>query len=227
MKKTDAELKANYEKFIAIVKKYITGDRLDKVLFMYSDDELGGNLMVSPASGNVGYHNAYEGGYIDHIFNVCKNSLKMKDLFIAQGGTQDFTDEELIFCALHHDLGKLGTKNHLHYIPNDSDWHVKNRGDVFMKNPANQYMTLTDRTFFTLQDYGIKINENEYFGIKLTDGMYDEDNQKYLKTFNKDNVQKSAIARIMHWADHMSTVIEQSHNKSQKTDKFSLNVGKF
>ena len=227
MKKTDAELKANYEKFIAIVKKYITGDRLDKVLFMYSDDELGGNLMVSPASGNVGYHNAYEGGYIDHIFNVCKNVLKMKDLFIAQGGTQDFTDEELIFCALHHDLGKLGTKNHLHYIPNDSDWHVKNRGDVFMKNPANQYMTLTDRTFFTLQDYGIKINENEYFGIKLTDGMYDEDNQKYLKTFNKDNVQKSAIARIMHWADHMSTVIEQSHNKSQKTDKFSLNVGQF
>ena len=227
MKKTDAELRANYEKFIAIVKKYITGDRLDKVLFMYSDDELGGNLMVSPASGNVGYHNAYEGGYIDHIFNVCKNALKMKDLFIAQGGTQDFTDEELIFCALHHDLGKLGTKNHLHYIPNDSDWHIKNRGDVFMKNPANQYMTLTDRTFFTLQDYGIKINENEYFGIKLTDGMYDEDNQKYLKTFNKDNVQKSAIARIMHWADHMSTVIEQSHNKSQKTDKFSLNVGQF
>ena len=227
MKKTDAELKANYEKFVAIVKKYITGDRLDKVLFMYSDDELGGNLMVSPASGNVGYHNAYEGGYIDHIFNVCKNALKMKDLFIAQGGTQDFTNEELIFCALHHDLGKLGTKNHLHYIPNDSDWHIKNRGDVFMKNPANQYMTLTDRTFFTLQDYGIKINENEYFGIKLTDGMYDEDNQKYLKTFNKDNVQKSAIARIMHWADHMSTVIEQSHNKSQKTDKFSLNVGTF
>ena len=227
MKKTDAELKANYEKFIAIVKKYITGDRLEKVLFMYSDDELGGNLMVSPASGNVGYHNAYEGGYIDHIFNVCKNALKMKDLFIAQGGTQDFTDEELIFCALHHDLGKLGTKEHLHYIPNDSDWHIKNRGDVFMKNPANQYMTLTDRTFFTLQDYGIKINENEYFGIKLTDGMYDEDNQKYLKTFNKDNVQKSAIARIMHWADHMSTVIEQSHNKSQKTDKFSLNVGQF
>jgi hypothetical protein len=227
MKKTDAELKANYEKFIAIVKKYITGDRLEKVLFMYSDDELGGNLMVSPASGNVGYHNAYEGGYIDHIFNVCKNALKMKDLFIAQGGTQDFTDEELIFCALHHDLGKLGTKEHLHYIPNDSDWHIKNRGDVFMKNPANQYMTLTDRTFFTLQDYGIKINENEYFGIKLTDGMYDEDNQKYLKTFNKDNVQKSAIARIMHWADHMSTVIEQSHNKSQKTDKFSLNVGNF
>jgi hypothetical protein len=35
MKKTEAELKANYEKFIAIVKKYITGDRLDKVLFMY------------------------------------------------------------------------------------------------------------------------------------------------------------------------------------------------
>ncbi len=227
MKKTDAELKQNYDKFIAIINKYFTGERLQKLLFMYSEDELGGNLMVSPASGNVGYHNAYEGGYVDHIFNVTKNALKMKDLFVAQGGTQDFTDEELIFTALHHDLGKLGTKEELHYIPNDSKWHIENKGDVYKRNPKNQYMTITDRTFFTLQQYGIVINENEYFGIKLTDGMYDEDNQKYLKTFNKDNVLKSSIAKIMHWADHMSTVIEQSHNKSEKTDNFSLKLGTF
>ncbi len=45
-----------------------------------------------------------------------------------------------------------------------------------------------------------------------SDGMYDEDNQKYLKTFNKDNVLKSSIAKIMHWADHMSTVIESQEN---------------
>ena len=224
MKKTDAELKANYEKFLAIVNKYFTGERLKKLLFMYSDDELGGNLMISPASGNKNYHNAYEGGYIDHIFNVCKNALKMKKTFEEAGGVCDFTEEELIFVALHHDLGKLGTKEELHYAPNDSKWHVENRGELYKRNEKNSFMAITDRTLFTLSKYGIAINENEYFGIKLTDGLYDEDNEKYYKVYDTSKYLKSNIQYIMHWADHMSTVIER---QSVKDDKFSFNVGKF
>jgi hypothetical protein len=224
MKKTEAELKANYEKFIAIVNKYFTGDRLSKLLFMYSDDELGGNLMVSPASGNKNYHNAYEGGYIDHIFNVCKNALKMKKTFEEAGGVCDFTEEELIFVALHHDLGKLGTKEELHYALNDSKWHIENRGELYKRNEKNSFMAITDRTLFTLSQYSITINENEYFGIKLTDGLYDEDNEKYYKVYDTTKYLKSNIQYIMHWADHMSTVIER---QSVKDDKFSFNVGKF
>jgi hypothetical protein len=224
MKKTEAELKQNYDKFLAIVNKYFTGERLEKLLFMYSDDELGGNLMVSPASGNKNYHNAYEGGYIDHIFNVCKNALKMKKTFEEAGGVCDFTEEELIFVAIHHDLGKLGTKEELHYAPNDSKWHIENRGELYKRNEKNSFMAITDRTLFTLSKYGIVINENEYFGIKLTDGLYDEDNEKYYKVYDTSKYLKSNIQYIMHWADHMSTVIER---QSVKDDKFSFNVGKF
>ncbi len=214
--KTEQELKANYEKFIKILEKYFTGERLEKLLHMYSESELGGNLIVSPASGNLNFHNAYPGGYIDHIFNVCKNALAVKNLFTSQGGEPDFTDEELIFVALHHDLGKLGTKEELHYQPNDSDWHVKNKGEVYTRNSKNSYMGITDRTFFLLNKYGIQYNENEYFGIKLTDGMYDEDNVKYLKVFDTSKYLKSNIQYIMHWADHMSTIIErQNYNKSK------------
>ncbi len=166
--------------------------------------------------GNLNFHNAYPGGYIDHIFNVCKNALAVKNLFTSQGGEPDFTDEELIFVALHHDLGKLGTKEELHYHPNESDWHVKNKGEVYTRNSKNSYMAITDRTFFLLNRYGIQYNENEYFGIKLTDGMYDEDNVKYYKVFDVSKYLKSNIQYIMHWADHMSTVIErQNYNKSK------------
>lgn len=224
MKKTEAELKQNYDKFLAIVNKYFTGERLEKLLFMYSDDELGGNLMVSPASGNKNYHNAYEGGYIDHIFNVCKNALKMKKTFEEAGGVCDFTEEELLFVAIHHDLGKLGTKEELHYAPNDSKWHIENRGELYKRNEKNSFMAITDRTLFTLSQYGITLNENEYFGIKLTDGLYDEDNEKYYKVYDTSKYLKSNIQYIMHWADHMSTVIER---QSVKDDKFSFNVGKF
>ena len=214
--KTEAELKANYDLFIGIIKKYFTGERLEKLLHMYSETELGGNLIVSPASGNLNYHNAYTGGYIDHIFNVCKNALKMKKTFEQSGGICDFTEEELIFVALHHDLGKLGTKDELHYAPNDSEWHIKNKGEVYTRNNKNSFMAITDRTLYTLSLYGIVISENEYFGIKLTDGLYDEDNEKYFKVYDTSKYLKSNIQYIMHWADHMSTIIERQNYINSK-----------
>ena len=207
--KTEQELEANYKKFIEILKKYFTGERLEKLLHMYSPDELGLNLTVSPASGNKGFHNAYDGGYIDHIFNVCKNSLKVKDLFVSAGGKIDFTDEELLFAALHHDLGKLGIKGELHYVANDSDWHIKNRGEYYKRNENIAFMAITDRTFFTLNHYGITYNEKEYFGIKLTDGLFDEDNEKYYKTYDLSKSLKYTIQYVLHWADYMSTIVER------------------
>jgi len=214
--KTEAELKANYDRFIGILKKYFTGERLEKLLHMYSETELGGNLIVSPASGNLNYHNAYTGGYIDHIFNVCKNALRMKKTFEEAGGVCDFTEEELVFVALHHDLGKLGTKEELHYAPNDSEWHIKNKGEVYRRNDKNSFMAITDRTLYTLSLYQITISENEYFGIKLTDGLYDEDNEKYYKVYDTSKYLKSNIQYIMHWADHMSTIIERQNYTNSK-----------
>ena len=138
--------------------------------------------------------------------------LKVKELFIQLGGKPDFTDEELIFCALHHDLGKLGTKGKPFYILNPSDWHVKNQGKLFTSNDELDFMTHTDRTMFTLQHYGISVTEKEYFGMKLTDGLYDEDNTKYLKVYDAKKAIKSNLPHLMHWADHMSTVIESQDN---------------
>ncbi len=210
MKKyTDEQLEQNYTKFISALEKSFSGERLEKLLHMYSMEELGANLMLSPASGNINYHNAYEGGYIDHVMNVARNSLRMMKLYQDAGGYVDFTQEELLFAAFHHDLGKLGSKGKLHYVINTSDWHVKNQGKLFVSNPELSFLTHTDRTFFLLQEYGIKYNETEYFGIKLTDGLYDEDNEKYYKVFDTTKYLKSNIQYILHWADHMSTCIER------------------
>jgi hypothetical protein len=210
MKKySDEQLEQNYTKFISALEKSFSGERLEKLLQMYSMEELGANLMLSPASGNINYHNAYEGGYIDHVMNVARNSLRMMKLYQDAGGYVDFTQEELLFAAFHHDLGKLGSKGKLHYVINTSDWHVKNQGKLFVSNPELSFLTHTDRIFFLLQEYGIKYNETEYFGIKLTDGLYDEDNEKYYKVFDTTKYLKSNIQYILHWADHMSTCIER------------------
>ena len=205
----EVQLEENYNKFLEALKKSFNGDRLDQLLHMYSMDELGPNLMLSPASGNKNYHNAYEGGYIDHVMNVARNSLRMQKLYQEAGGIIDFEQEELLFAAFHHDLGKLGDKGSMNYVPNDSDWHIKNRGEFYKRNSDLSYLTATDRTFLLLNNYGVKFTENEYFGIKLTDGMYDEDNVKYYKVFDTSKYLKTNIQYILHWADHMSTTIER------------------
>ena len=77
----EEQLEANYNKFIAAIKKVFTGDRLEKLLHMYSPDELGNELAMAPASGKLNFHSAYPGGYIDHVMNVATNAYKIKKMF--------------------------------------------------------------------------------------------------------------------------------------------------
>ena len=48
--------------------------------------------------------------------------------------------------------------------------------------------------------------------MKLTDGLYDSDNEKYLIAFDPNKRMRYKLPYIMHWADHMSTVIESQNN---------------
>jgi len=210
---TDAELQSNYDTFMTALGRVFNGERLEKLNLMYSEEELGGNLILSPASGNINYHNAYPGGYIDHVMNVVRNSMKIKALYQEQGGFIDFTDEELLFSAFHHDLGKLGTKGIMEYVPQTNDWYIKNRGANYERNKKLSWLDHNDRTTFLLNQYGIKYTENEFMGMKLTDGMYEKTNEKYYMVYDTDKYLRSNIQYILHWADHMSTCIERDFIK--------------
>lgn len=210
MKKyTNEQLEENYNNFIAGITNSFTGERLEKLLHMYSMEELGPNLILSPASGNINFHNAYDGGYVDHIMNVVTNSLKCLQFNTELGLKIDFTREELLFAAFHHDLGKLGEKNKLEYLKNPSDWHIKNQGKLYIRNPELKWLNHTDRTYLLLSQYGISLTEKEFMGIKLTDGLYDEDAKKYLITYDKDKHLSSNLHLILHQADMISSVLER------------------
>ena len=112
---TEKELSANYEKFIKQLERFFSGERLEKLKHLYSETEYGYRVIMAPASAKEHYHNAYPGGYLDHIINVLTTSFGVKKLYEARGGTIDFTDEELAFATIHHDLGKLGDKEQGEY----------------------------------------------------------------------------------------------------------------
>lgn len=196
------------KKLIGIIKKEFDGDRKTKLLTMYK--EFGERLLLAPASGKATYHNAYPGGYLDHILNVIELSMRTTKSMIDMGFKVDYTREELIFAAMHHDLGKLGDETNPYYIPEPSQWHRENQGSIFKHNPALQYMSVPDRALYLLQAYDIQISNKEWMAIKLSDGMYDDGNKKYLRSYSQDFHIDTDLHHIIHWADHMATVLEKN-----------------
>tara|TARA_B100000902_G_scaffold6559_1_gene8483 strand:- start:477 stop:1292 length:816 start_codon:yes stop_codon:yes gene_type:complete len=203
---TAEQIQQNYDSLINTIQLHITGDRKEKVLKMY--DDMKDRFMMAPASAKEHYHNAMLGGYVDHILRVVDFSLKVKELWEQSNCKIDFTDEELVFSALHHDLGKVGDLENDYYIPQDNEWRRKNMGEIFTHNPKCEYMSVTDRAFYLLQYYNIPISKKEFIGIRLTDGMYEEANKSYLVAYKSEFQLRSTIQYILHQADMMAAQIE-------------------
>jgi len=219
MKKLTAdEIQNNWNTLIDVINAHINDDRRDNLLKMYND--LQDRMMFAPASAKADFHNAMPGGYVEHILHIVNHSLQLKELWEKNGAMINFSDEELVFAALHHDLGKVGDLEHDYYVPQDSDWHRKNRDEIYKHNPALQYMKVPDRGLWLLQHYGVKVTDKEYIGIKLTDGLYDDANKAYLMSYNPDYNLRSNMAYILHQADMMATHIEfDQWNRSDEVEE--------
>ena len=216
------QIENNWNQLMEYIEKYISEDRKSNLIEMYNHFK--DRMMFAPASAKEHYHNAIPGGYVEHILHIIENSLQLKELWEKNGAHINFTEEELVFAAMHHDLGKVGDLEHDYYIPQDSDWHRKNQGSIYKHNPELQYMSVPDRGLWLLQHYGVKVSDKEYIGIKLTDGLYDESNKKYLMTYLPEWQLRSNIFHILHQADMMATHIEYDNWKYNDNKKQTINI---
>ena len=214
---TEQQIVDNWNKLIQLIENTFDGERKEKLLEMYKYFE--NRMSVAPASGKAAYHNAMVGGYVEHVLHVTDCALKIKKLWEEDGASINFTDEELIFAAVHHDLGKVGDLDKDYYVPQESEWHRKNRGEIFTHNGALQYMSVTDRAIFLLGHFQIPMSENEYIGLRLADGLYEEANKSYYMSYNPDWALKSNIAYVIHQADMMATKIEYDEWKRGNTEE--------
>jgi hypothetical protein len=203
---SEQQIVNNWNKLIKLIEDTFEGERKVNLMVMYKYFE--DRMSIAPASGKAHYHNAMVGGYVEHVLHVTDCAIQLKKLWESNGAEINFTEEELIFAAIHHDLGKVGDLNQDYYIPQDSEWHRKNRGEIFKHNPKLQYMSVTDRAIFLLNHFGISMTQWEYIGLRLTDGLYEDANKTYLMSYNPDWSLKSNIAYILHQADMMATHIE-------------------
>lgn len=215
----DAEvIHSNYTRFLDRIDKCFP-TRAEAIKNMYSsfgEDR----VMFAPASSTDYFHNAIPGGYIDHILRVMNFSITTLQLWENMGlDTSNFTKEELLFVAMHHDLGKLGHPGDGKecYTPNKSDWHIKNQGKVYEVNSQIPNMAIQDRSLYLLQSFNITCSHNEWLGIKIHDGMYDDANHPYLSSFSLKNKIRTNLIFIIHDADMMAARFEfERWNKANR-----------
>ena len=200
------QISTNLEQFYANIEKFISEPRATKLLGLYqSQEEL---LAFAPASSKASFHNSFSGGYVDHVNRVVEAAIKVTTLWSEMGATINFSMEELVFSAINHDLGKLGMFGKPRYIPNDSEWHIKNQGANYKPNAELPFLPVQDNSLFILQNEGIQLTVNEYIAIKIHDGLYDEGNKPFLISGQNESKLRTSLPLILHQADMIASRVE-------------------
>tara|TARA_B100000780_G_scaffold207188_1_gene147564 strand:- start:49 stop:825 length:777 start_codon:yes stop_codon:yes gene_type:complete len=201
------KLQSNWVEFNTNIEQFITGDRKQLLLDFYNKYEE--RIILMPAAHKKEYHSAFPGGYVDHVNRVVKAALSMSAVWEGFGcDMSTFTQEELVFSAINHDLGKMGDSEHEAYIPQTDNWRREKLGEEYMFNKKLAFAAVPDRGLFLLQEHNIKYSFNEMIAIQTHDGLYDSANDKYLKAFMPEQKPRTSLPFILHQADMMAARIE-------------------
>jgi hypothetical protein len=200
------QIQSNWEKMLGYINTYISDPRREKLIEFYKKHEE--EIMLMPASHKKAYHNAFPGGYVDHVNRVIEGALATNKIWIEFGAEQNYTVEELVFSALNHDLGKMGDGKEYTHKTTQDEWRKKNLGEMYEFNKKLSFMSVPERSIKLLVDAGITPTENEWLAIRLHDGLYDPANEPYLKSWMPELKPRTSLIYIVHQADLMAARIE-------------------
>jgi len=207
MKLTAEQIQQNWIEFLTNIETHITGERKQKLLDFYNQYQ--DRVMLMPAAHKKEYHNAFPGGYVEHVNRVVKAALSISAVWEGFGADMTtFTTEELVFSAINHDLGKMGDEENESYIPQDDKWRREKLGEDYKFNTKVPFASVPDRGLFMLQSHGIQYTFNEMLAIQTHDGLYDDANKKYLFAFMPEQKPRTSLPFILHQADLMAARIE-------------------
>jgi hypothetical protein len=207
MNLTAEQIQNNWNVFLGIIEEHISSPRKEKLLEFY--DQYAERVMLMPAAHKKEYHNAFPGGYVEHVIRVVRCALKQHQLWADEDADiSGYTIEELVFAAINHDLGKMGDDQYESYIPQTDQWRKDKLGEDYMFNTKLAFASVPDRGLFMLQSHGIQYTFNEMLAIQTHDGLYDEANKKYLMAYMPEQKPRTCLPFVLHFADMMAARIE-------------------
>ena len=149
---------------------------------------LGEDFIKAPASSMADYHNAFEGGLIDHLLKVASYAVKINNT-LPEDEKVDQTS--LLKVCLLHGIGKAKL-----YKPCTSEWHIK-KGKMYEFNEDLVSMRIGERSVYYILSHGIKITEEEFSAILFFDKV-DDKMSDYHNSMLGDLLKMGNILAIKH-----------------------------
>ena len=162
-------LKNNWETYEKLCKR-LSDPRLNALL-----ETLGERILMCPASPRDSQYGAYAGGLVEHSIGVTK---VMRDLVQVYG--LSIPVNSIIKAGLLHDLGKVGDLDKDYFVEQTSDWHRDKLGQVYKFNEELNKMSVSHRTLYLLQHFGVTLTNDEWLAIQLAQGSHFEENRFYV-----------------------------------------------
>ena len=154
------KLSQQWGTFLGVINKIEDTER--KEACKQLAEKLHDRLIVCPASTKIEFTGAFPGGLVWHSLNVLANLKKLRTALAVEDCV---SVDSIITLGLFHDIGKLGTEEEDYYLPQNSDWHRDKLGQMFITNDELSSTSVSSRTLFWLNTYGIKLTAEEIEAI--------------------------------------------------------------
>lgn len=156
--------------------------KYEKILGRLSDenisrmiDSLGERLAICPVGRSKAEAGSYPGGLIEHSLKVASTMRKLNE-------SLDFNlpMQSILKVSLLHDIGRVGDETSDLLVEQDSDWHREKLGQNYKFNEDLPKMSVSHRTLYLLQKFGIQLTRDEWVSIQISGGSHFEENRFYV-----------------------------------------------
>jgi len=212
MKYSSEHILSCWKKLMEYIEQHFEGEQKNNIIALFTHFE--DRMIDAPASSRPNYHNCFMGGWIDHTLRIVETALSIKQMFIELNVDVKASDSDVVLAAVFHDLGKLGDLDNPYYITQTDEWRRNKLKEWYTFNDKLEPMSVTDRSLWLLQHFDIKVSPEVWKAIKLSDGLFDDGNQKLYRSPDNRNI----LHYIVHFADWMSTVAEKQHHQQSLDD---------
>ncbi len=163
------QIKKDWEKFSALCGK-IEREGIQDIL-----DTLGERICLCPYATHDDQIGSYPGGLVRTAISIAGTMKKVSSAYGVK-----LSSESLLLVGLLHDLGKIGSLEQDLFLEQDSDWHREKLGQLYKYNEDLSKMSVSHRTLFLLQHFGVKVSNDEWLAIQLAQGSHFEENRFYV-----------------------------------------------
>ena len=147
-------LQKNYETFTTVLEK------LDNKGLSGFVDELGEDLVMSPAAAQKDEYGCFAGGIIDMALKL---SQSMRKLDMVAG--YNISVESIYTVAFLRALAEYGDSKTKMFEPHDSDWHIEKLGLLYKRNTKLNGTTWTTRAIEIATVAEVKLNSSEVMAL--------------------------------------------------------------